>query len=603
MDRLTREELVHQNATELWFVRPAREPAPLRLFWFPHSGGNASVIAAGLASLTREAELYVVQLPGRGVRLAEPPADDLGTLVAQLTSMVAGLTDRPYAFIGHSLGAIVAFEVARALRRQGSPLPRWLWACASEGPTTRTSHQVAGLPAAELIEVLRAFGGTPAEVLAEPELMEVLLPSIRADFALNEQYRYRPEPPLDLPIRVLRGDRDPTAQADRVTSWVLETTRPLPELVFPGDHFFLDQHRDAIIQLVTSEFRGEQENPYHSLPARSFWRSAVAEPAAAEIGDLWQPVFTLGQDDPILTAGSCFASQIGPALLNAGMNWHNAEPAPPGLTTAERAARHYGQFSFRTGNLYTAAMLRQWLTWACGDRESPAEVWSAGDRYFDPFRPSVEPDGFPSAAAVLEARQATLAAIRSGLSRAACLIFTLGLTEAWHDARDESVYPVCPGTVRGRFEAARHVFRNATFAQVYEDLSAALDLASSLRPGLRVVLTVSPVPLTATATGGHALVATTYSKSVLRAVAGQLAVERQEVDYFPSYELITGSPFAARFFQPNLRTVSSEGVEFVLRHFLAAFGPQLAGRVQAGTSAPGGDPYCDDAVLDYYRAR
>jgi hypothetical protein len=105
--------------------------------------------------------------------------------------------------------------------------------------------------------------------------------------------------------------------------------------------------------------------------------------------------------------------------------------------------------------------------------------------------------------------------------------------------------------------------------------------------------------LTATATGGHALVASSYSKSVLRAVAGQLATESDYVDYFPSYELITGAPFRAGFFEPNLRTVSADGVAFVLRHFLSAVCPGLA--TAAVSSAVGGDPACDDAVLDYYR--
>ncbi len=342
-------------------------------------------------------------------------------------------------------------------------------------------------------------------------------------------------------------------------------------------------------------------NPYRSLPSRSFWRPAVADPDPAAIADVWTPKFAIGQDDPILTAGSCFARHTGRALLSAGMNWYDTEPAPPGLTPDQREARHYGEFSFRTGNIYTAALLRQWLSWALGDSTPPDTVTHEDGRWYDPYRPTVEPDGYESAKAALAARDATLAAIRSGITRASCLIFTLGLTEAWWDTVDRAVYPACPGTLRGTFDPDRHVFRNATAADVHRDLSEAIGLARAANPDLRLLLTVSPVPLTATATGGHALVATGYSKAVLRAAAGQLASELDHVDYFPSYELITGAPFRAGFFEPNLRTVTPDGVAFVMRHFLGAVAPYGTAALSA-PAAGGGDEYCDDAVLDYYRA-
>ncbi|MEV7320214.1 GSCFA domain-containing protein [Streptomyces sp. NPDC093970] len=345
-------------------------------------------------------------------------------------------------------------------------------------------------------------------------------------------------------------------------------------------------------------------NPYQSLPPRSFWRTAVAEPEPTDIDDLWTPAFSLGQDDPVLTAGSCFARHIGRALLDAGMNWRDAEPAPPGLTEAERTARHYGVFSFRTGNIYTAAALRQWLSWAYGETTPPDETWTEDGRFFDPYRPAVEPTGQESAEAVLAAREATFAAMRGALAEARCLIFTLGLTEAWENRADGTVYPVCPGTVRGTFDTGAHAFRNFTFGEVYRDLSAAVELARTANPGLRVLLTVSPVPLTATATGGHALTATTYSKSVLRAVAGQLAEEHDHVDYFPAYEIITGFPFKAAFFEPNLRSVTPEGVAFVMRRFFGALArrpAEPAPRRAKGLSR-GEEVWCDDAVLDYYNA-
>ncbi|KOT90725.1 GSCFA family protein [Streptomyces sp. NRRL F-5755] len=345
------------------------------------------------------------------------------------------------------------------------------------------------------------------------------------------------------------------------------------------------------------------ENPYQSLPPRSFWRTAVAEPDPADIGGLWTPKFAIGQDDVVLTAGSCFARHIGRALLERGMNWRDAEPAPPGLTEEERRARHYGVFSFRTGNIYTAAMLRQWLSWAHGETAPPDEVWTEDGRWYDPFRPAVDPEGHPTADAVRAAREATLAAVRGAVAEADCFVFTLGLTEAWVDRRDGTVQPVCPGTVRGAFDAGRYAFHNFTFDEVRRDLSHAIALARTVNPGLRVLLTVSPVPLTATATGGHALTATTYSKSVLRAVAGQLAQEHEDVDYFPAYEIVTGFPFKAGFFEPNLRTVTPEGVAFVMRQFFDALAQAPAAPRPAAPAQPaptGEDFWCDDAVLDYY---
>ncbi|WP_410621075.1 GSCFA domain-containing protein [Amycolatopsis sp. cmx-8-4] len=344
-------------------------------------------------------------------------------------------------------------------------------------------------------------------------------------------------------------------------------------------------------------------NPYESQPARAFWRTAVAEPEPGAISDVWTPKFAIGQDDPVLTAGSCFAARLGRALIDHGMNFFDAEPPPPGLTRDERRARHFGEFSFRTGTIYTAAVLRQWLAWAFGHEKAPDTVWTGDGRCFDPYRPSVEPTGYASADDVFAAREETLAAIRRGVARARCLIFTLGLTEAWGDAGG-TVYPSCPGTVRGTFDDTRHTLRTFTFADVHRDLLDVFALARAANPDIRFVLTVSPVPLTATAGAQHALVANTHAKSVLRGVAGQLAQEHDHVDYFPAYELITGQPFRSGFYEPNLREVTAEGVEFVMGHFTSALrGTATApARERREPRVKGGD-VCDDAVLDYYGPR
>ncbi|MFJ9706582.1 GSCFA domain-containing protein [Streptomyces sp. NPDC101234] len=361
------------------------------------------------------------------------------------------------------------------------------------------------------------------------------------------------------------------------------------------------------------------QHPYTRLPARSFWRTAVAEPDPADIDGLWTPKFAIGQDDPVVTAGSCFAAHIGRALLAEGMHWYDAELPPPGLTAAEQAARGYRRFSFRTGNIYTAAALRQWVAWALEEEKPPEEVWEEDGVFHDPYRPALEPDGHRSPDDVLRARAVTLDAVRTALRTADVLVFTLGLTEAWHDVRTGTVLPMCPGTVRGTYDPGRHVLHNHTVDRVHRDLTDVLAMARGVNSRLRTVLTVSPVPLTATATGRHALVATTHSKSVLRAAAGQLADACDDVDYFPSYEIVTGFPYRAAFFEPNLRTVTPDGVAFVMRHFFRALRPGTdpAPHAPAPVSVPapalvpaqtipvtgGEDHWCDDAVLDYYTPR
>ncbi|HEV7371461.1 GSCFA domain-containing protein [Arenibaculum sp.] len=350
-------------------------------------------------------------------------------------------------------------------------------------------------------------------------------------------------------------------------------------------------------------------NPYQSLPSRSFWRSAVAERDAASIDDLWTPKFPIGRHDAIATAGSCFARHIGRALAGHGMNWLDAEPAPSDVPEPEREKRHYGVFSFRTGNVYTAAMLRQWVEWALGVSSPPDEVWTEGGRFFDPFRPAVEPEGFGCVDDLRHSRRTTLRAVETAMTTARCFVFTLGLTEAWSNDATSTVYPVCPGTIRGTFDPAVHRFRNFTHAEVHDDLNATIAMIRNVNPGMRILLTVSPVPLTATATGRHALTATTYSKSVLRAAAGQLAEECDHVDYFPSYEMITGFPFKGMFFEKNMRSVSPTGVDFVMRQFFGAIhaqeppAPAPAPVLPPPETAPGEDFLCDDAVLDYYRDR
>ena len=345
-------------------------------------------------------------------------------------------------------------------------------------------------------------------------------------------------------------------------------------------------------------------NPYADLGPHAYWRSAVADVGPFGLTGLWTPKFRILPKDRIVTAGSCFAQHIGRALAARGYHWLDAEPAPPFLTEGEARRFNYGIFSFRTGNIYTPRMLRQWLELAFGVGQISDEVWQDGGRFFDPLRPVIEPDGFASEAELRAAREGTLAALREAVTTAKVFVFTLGLTEAWVNAQSGLEYALCPGTVRGAtFDRAVHVFRNSGFRPLLRDMQAAIKLLRARNPALKVLLTVSPVPLTATASGQHVLTATSHSKSVLRALAGQLEAESSFVDYFPSYEIITHPVFRGMFYAPNMRSVEAQGVATVMQHFFAdqarVFGPVKSRHKRK--AAPGAVPFedvkCEEELL------
>lgn len=252
--------------TKSWFLPAADLAFAPRLFWFPSAGGNASAFLPWQDLLGPDVELRIAQLPGRGTRLFEAPMPDMDEVVAHLTDAVDSLVDRRFAFAGHSLGALLAFEVARSLRRRGRPGPVALWVAGAEGPRTRSvKRRFHDLPTDELIDALREYNGTPAELLDDREMMDLLLPGLRADFALAERYVYRPEAPLDLPIHMLRGDRDPYVEPERTGGWRHETTRPLREYVYDGDHFFIHPHQVAITTMLAATLATDRAEPRRSV--------------------------------------------------------------------------------------------------------------------------------------------------------------------------------------------------------------------------------------------------------------------------------------------------------------------------------------------------
>jgi hypothetical protein len=345
------------------------------------------------------------------------------------------------------------------------------------------------------------------------------------------------------------------------------------------------------------------EHPYKHLPDHAFWRRAVAAVAPEDINPAVGMPFSIAPQDRVVTAGSCFAQHIGPNLTRHGFTYFVTEPAHP-LFADEAAARYgYGMFSARYGNIYTARQLLQLFERAQG-RFTPAEdEWSAGPWRVDPFRPQIQPHGFMTAQEYALDRAQHFAAVRRAFAELDVFVFTLGLTEAWRARADGAVFPLCPGVAGGVFDPARHEFHNFTVAEVVADLIAFTDALRSVNPRARIVLTVSPVPLVATARAGtHVLSATTYSKSVLRVAAEMAAAARPGLAYFPAYEIVTtGGYFAA-----DRRSVTPQGVAHVMRAFFAAF---AYGAAEVARPVVAADGYmarveeamrvhCDEIALD-----
>ena len=346
-------------------------------------------------------------------------------------------------------------------------------------------------------------------------------------------------------------------------------------------------------------------NPYQNLPASAFWKLSVGNRQMTEVEEMWTPRFEMSAKNKVVTFGSCFAQHIGRALKNRGFNWLCTEDVPDGMNEASCREFNYNVFSARTGNIYTTSLLKQWTEWALGKKRPPKEIWEQDGRYFDPFRPRVEPDGFESSAEVTASRELAIGAFSTAIREADFFVFTLGLTESWFHRKRGYEYPMCPGTAAGTYDAALHHFVNQPFALIYKNLIRTMGMMRRVNRRLRFILTVSPVPLTATNSGRNVIVATMASKSILRAVTDQIVSELDWVDYFPSYEIINSPVFKGAFFNENQRTVSTGGVEFVMNHFfnglVSRFGRDILPECDpVDASEDDFDEVCEEAILDAF---
>lgn len=303
-------------------------------------------------------------------------------------------------------------------------------------------------------------------------------------------------------------------------------------------------------------------NPYADLPDDAFWRTGVVDRLPEMPCPIPGKTFAMRAGARVATAGSCFAQNLGPFLnASASAEFLQSEDIAPGQPV----------FSALYGNIYTMRQLLQLFEEAFSIASLDVAPWKRPDgRFVDPFRPFVEGEGFESQSDVADARSRHLTAVRRVFTDCDAFVLTLGLTEAWVAPDGTVVFPVAPGVVTDDAAAAGE-FHNFTYTEVICDLEAFVGRLGAINPAARIILSVSPVPLTATYSGEHVLVASCHSKAVLRAVCSEAVEHHANVFYFPSYDIISSHITEGRFFDHNRRTITADGVAHVMRVFEKTF--------------------------------
>lgn len=247
-----------QNAERWLGWYSANSQANRRLFCFPYGGGGAGAFKTWQAGFPATIEVCPVQLPGREERLSEPRFTRIDSLVEVLAESLAGLFDKPFAFFGHSLGAMIAFELARRLRREGVDQPVHLFVSGRRAPQVPdASPHIYDLPSPEFVEALRQRNYVRQEILARARLMEFMLPVMRADYEMVQTYSYRPESPFDFPITAFGGSEDTDESADMLEAWREQTKASFALHILPGDHYFVHSAQSSLQQIIAGHLNGE----------------------------------------------------------------------------------------------------------------------------------------------------------------------------------------------------------------------------------------------------------------------------------------------------------------------------------------------------------
>ncbi len=237
------------NSRILAWPRP-NPGASMRLFCFPYAGGGTHVYQQWWPAIPSNIEFCAISLPGRGIRISETPYSESVALVKELVRDITPYLDKPYVFFGHSMGAIVSFELCRQLRARAQPLPQHLFVSGCHAPHLPDPHPIHHLPEAEFLDELVALGGLPQEILESRELMELILPGIRADFTLVETYPYVEEAQLSCAMTAFGGTDDPLVTHEMLDAWRLHTADLFDLRTFPGNHFFINSSRDELLATI-----------------------------------------------------------------------------------------------------------------------------------------------------------------------------------------------------------------------------------------------------------------------------------------------------------------------------------------------------------------
>lgn len=225
--------------------------AVLRVFCFPYSGGGAAIFRLWQSKLPSFVEVCPIELAGRGVRWKETPSSCLTPLVESIASVIIGLLNKPFVFFGHSMGGLICYELTHYLRKNYKLQPAQLVVSGCRAPHfIEDREQTYKLPDAEFIEKMRKLNGTPPEILSNSELMQLFLPTLRADFAVVETYHYSPSPLLTCPITALGSTDDPEVSMAHILAWQEYTAGTFFHHIFPGDHFFINSSQDQVLSLL-----------------------------------------------------------------------------------------------------------------------------------------------------------------------------------------------------------------------------------------------------------------------------------------------------------------------------------------------------------------
>jgi medium-chain acyl-[acyl-carrier-protein] hydrolase len=238
-----------------WILQPKpNASASLRLFCFPFAGGGAQSFRTWPDALPSAVEVCPVQLPGRELRIKETPFSNVAAMLEPLAAAIRPNLDKPFAFFGHSMGAIIAFELARKLRRDHNLLPECLIVSARVAPHLPIPREpINSLPPAEFIEALKGLKGTPKEVLENKALMEIVTPLLRADLAVHEEYSYSEETRMECPILAFGGLQDTEASRQAIDAWGQHTSNNFVRRMLPGDHFFIVTAQTLFLRTLSQE--------------------------------------------------------------------------------------------------------------------------------------------------------------------------------------------------------------------------------------------------------------------------------------------------------------------------------------------------------------